>query len=747
MKLKKATAANKGRTANKPPPAADGQRKVPIRSEHRSESKKTVLDRTGAHQVEHARQTDRAAPDPRPARKQTPLKKSQGGEVKHPPVARAVPAPLQREAAPLLQRRRAMLLPKMLAPARPNAGTPKPVAPEKQRIADTQPTVGPQAAPGRQRNVAELDVLIAKYQALEAPKPTKQAPGPTPGAAMQQVADELDSFLADLALQASPVKPTKQANPSPVQVPLPTRTKATQDVLENLQQKKENQRETIRQGYLKQGWPAQAAKLFASEAIGKSPQKADEPTLRCYYILRQAGLPADMALKELNALPVKPGKDATDAFKAKAKSLPALRYDEDRIRLFCAARVLGKSEPSAQSIAKMGPYYLQLEQAGKVHEVRALLDEYRVSHSPLSFPRIVATVPEASMKELGSGSFNTVSSFTLDGQQYAFKPFLSRQELRKAEIAAHIRGDDAPDRVSLAGDLAAVDEDRHFPELRHIAVVRAAKALGLDGPDGVIGDAVVAIINGKPGLLMERAPGKPANQWFYYDNKLVPNTRPEDRKVAELVTRHAAALKDPVRAEDTRKMLGIYAVRFGSHGDIYLTGTGVSRNPTEDKQRFESPSYRRAMANAQLLTFIMNQADLHLGNLFVAPPATPDGEWKLTIIDADDAGGKRDARYWGSAAKESYLLVNQPKYLSAESVATMDKKAFEARMKNLDDDLAGSFTAEERKAIRERTTAVRESVKIKAAKVPVDDAEWASKKLRNPANSMTAKFSGIKLDA
>ncbi|MDO9217096.1 MAG: hypothetical protein Q7U14_07470, partial [Lacisediminimonas sp.] len=70
-------------------------------------------------------------------------------------------------------------------------------------------------------------------------------------------------------------------------------------------------------------------------------------------------------------------------------------------------------------------------------------------------------------------------------------------------------------------------------------------------------------------------------------------------------------------------------------------------------------------------------------------------------------------------------------------------KAFEARLKNLDDDLAGSFSAEERKAIKERTIAVRESVKVKAAKVPVDDAEWAIKKLINPANSMTAKFRGI----
>ncbi|MDO8300484.1 hypothetical protein, partial [Lacisediminimonas sp.] len=522
-----------------------------------------------------------------------------------------------------------------------------------------------------------------------------------------------------------------------------TKSKPTQDVLDTLQQKKENERERIHQDYLKQGWPADAAKIFASEAIGKSPQRADEPTLRCYYILRQAGLPADMALKELNAMPFKPRKDVTDGYEARAKSLPALQYDDERIRLFCAARVLGKSEPSAQSIAKFGPYYLQLEQAGKVHEVRALLDDYRVSYSPLSFPRLVARVPEDSMKKLGSGSFNTVSSLTLNGKQYAFKPFLSNQDLRDAEAAAKKRGDNAPGRVSLAGDLAAVDENRHFPELRHIAVVRTAKALGLDGPDGVIGDAVVAMINGKPGLLMELAPGKPANQWFYYDDKLAPNQRPEDKRVAELVTRHAAALKDPARAQATRRMLGIYAVRFGKNGEIYLTGTGVSRNPAQDKQRFESPSYRRAMANVQLLTFIMNQADLHLGNLFVAPPATPDGEWKLTIIDADDAGGKRDARHWGPDDKKSYLLVNQPKYLSAESVATMGTKAFEARLKNLDDDLAGSFSAEERKAIKERTIAVRESVKVKAAKVPVDDAEWAIKKLINPANSMTAKFRGI----
>ena len=96
-------------------------------------------------------------------------------------------------------------------------------------------------------------------------------------------------------------------------------------------------------------------------------------------------------------------------------------------------------------------------------------------------------------------------------------------------------------------------------------------------------------------------------------------------------------------------------------------------------------------------------------------------------------------------------MVNQPKYLSAESVATMSTEAFKAQMKNLDDDLTGYLPTEECEAITMRTTAVQKSlttkVKAKAAKVLTTDAEWAAKKLRNPANSMAAKFRGIGLVA
>ncbi len=848
MGIKKIIATIKGRTTHNPAPAADAPPAKPIR---RINSKKAVLQRTGADQLDHARQHDRA-----PAR----TKKIHLGDEQHHPARVAH----QSDANSRLQRREATRdLPRKLDPAvRPKGKPVAAVAPDGQRIVNTKPAVAPPARTAPDSALAQLDQLVAEFGLLEDKASAEKSlhPTATPGPAAQQIERELEAVLANLVEypvakeaekkpgapskntdtfshsqdvernkiqqqlvvqqqlidqnyplyaaqilakdavdsahqnveqpRAKPVPPDQRVKPAqvkadqaaanqakvddeiedlmaqlaaaaPVQRPKPSsqasgpatppsRSVATQNVLDKLNQKKKDEQRNLIQGYLDQGWREDAAKRFASEAIGTSAQKNDKPTLQCYDILRKGGLDADRALAAASTalanMGGKPVTDVTNAFLAEAKVNPVLQYDTERIEVYCAARLLGHSTARAQSIAKMGPFYLQAEQAGTVDNVRALLDEYRVSYSPLSFPRIVASVPQASMKILGSGTFNTVSSLTLNGEAYAFKPFLSNQELHDAQAAAKKWGTDAPDRVSLAGELAAVDENRHFPELRHIAVVRAAKALGLDGPEGVIGDAVVAIINGKPGLLMTLAPGERANQTYYYDDYLTPVRGPEEEKVFKLVTKHAAQLQDPVCAAATRKMLGIHSVRFGPYGAIYLTGTGASRDPARDQQKFESPSYRKAMANVQLLTFIMNQADLHLGNLLVEPPANPDEKWRLKIIDADDAGGKRDARYWGDTAKESYLLVNQPKYLSAESVATMGTKSFEARMKNLDDDLAGDFSQEERKAIKERTAAVRESVKTKAAKVPVDDAEWASKKLINPANSMTAKFRGIKLE-
>ncbi|MDO8301139.1 MAG: hypothetical protein Q7T64_15705, partial [Lacisediminimonas sp.] len=232
MKIKKITPANTGRSATTAPPAVGRQRKAPIRSEHRSDSKKAVLARTGADQLEHARQTDRTLPGARPARKQTTLKNTQNGEIKHHPATRAAPAPTQqRQADPRLQRRRAMLLPKMLAPARPKADTPDAVVPAKQRSASTKPIAAPQDPPVQQRAEAELDFLIAKYQALEPPKPAKKVPAQTatPGQAAQQVEDELEALLADLALQAPTAKQKQQQHPAPARVAVPTKSKPTQD--------------------------------------------------------------------------------------------------------------------------------------------------------------------------------------------------------------------------------------------------------------------------------------------------------------------------------------------------------------------------------------------------------------------------------------------------------------------------------------------------------------------------------------
>ncbi len=339
-----------------------------------------------------------------------------------------------------------------------------------------------------------------------------------------------------------------------------------------------------------------------------------------------ANTPANIATsRPANAAPpsttVKPATlEQAEQYRLEAAEFDEIRNDPERERAYAAHRLTGQSKEQARLLCKFGLHFFRCSLPRRA-ELRTLLDQYGVSRSPLCWPRREVRLPCAldDCPVLGKGTFNKVFALSLDGEDYAFKPFKKVAERKKGEA-----------QISHGGALLGLQEASFHPELRNMVAVQLADALGLLGPEGIVDEACIAIVNGVPGLLSRRVHGKPTahGNWWHrkFDNqtteaKLALWALDEDSKAIQ-------ACADP--AENLHALGLVQAVRRPDH--VRLTAARGKRSNKAAK-RFESLAFNLDMARAQVFIWLANLTDHHPGNILHERRGKRDG---IKLIDLDE---------------------------------------------------------------------------------------------------------------
>ncbi|MDB5799019.1 MAG: hypothetical protein JWP36_2921 [Paucimonas sp.] len=554
------------------------------------------------------------------------------------------------------------------------------------------------ANPRQARNVQQMDAKprITALADVLASQDIGRAPVPMP----KSVPQELETHMASLKPAPEPVDTASDS-------PGPPDWEAPDDLLER----------------------------FASESFVDAPSRSDEE-IRAYSLLRLGGLNESAAEDVVKTQGAGVSASQFQEFFAEAGRNRFLKYDFEAAALYCAARALGDSPARAVLAARNGPLYLESSMGTNGMsrtKIRTILRNYGLPTSPMLFPRRVL---DARMDVLGAGSFSTVYKVTVDGSPKAFKPFILPKDQEEDTISQH-------------GLKIGLSKSKHFAGLRHIAVVRAQQAMGLTGDDAVVGHAEIAIINGEPGLLMDLAEGGSFKQpWF---DEAVLEDSPHDGAylVALQLAKFKAALENPETRDAQLKLLGIYDFHTDENGDHVLTGTA----PPPEPGRYRDAGFKKAMSNAQYLAFIMNIADLHLGNLYLS--RRDDGSYKITMIDLGDSLGRRDIRHLlvrGINITETYRLAQDPRYVDQTLVDTVQRQRCQDLLANLEAEMKGCLDQDEINGISDRISWVESNRSDaeygpKTTKVLDGARAWTTVKMRGPTKSWVGKWRGVNIDA
>jgi hypothetical protein len=327
-----------------------------------------------------------------------------------------------------------------------------------------------------------------------------------------------------------------------------------------------------------------ALQEIQNRVMDRSPEPGRAEVLKAANAVRKSGRSApQLATPEL-----------VDLYRKQAAAFPEVRHDDERIAAYIAHRINGSDIPHARKDCQYGLYYLRCSQA-KREQIEALLDEYGVSTSPMCWPRheLRLDQPLEKCPLLDDGSSNKIHAIRHNGQDYSFQPFRSFVD----QIF------EPKPTISSRGELLGLQSETYFPGLPRLAAGSVAAALGLLGKDGVIGAAWVAIINGVPGILEQRAWGRMEARRSLRNEKLSANS-PVGRMAADALKAGETQLD---RLQAVHALGLVHAVR--EKDSVRLTGN-LGQRSKRAAQRYAASEYKVQMLRAQVFACAVNVANL-----------------------------------------------------------------------------------------------------------------------------------------
>lgn len=386
--------------------------------------------------------------------------------------------------------------------------------------------------------------------------------------------------------------------------------------------------------------------------------------------------------------------------------------------LFVCARMLGKSVGEANYCSRCGPKYLILERRNELFLVQNALKHHGISQSPISFPRKIVQVK--SMETLGKGSFNKVYKITWQGKEWAWKP---------------ARKDTQP---SFQATMRGIHPDAHFPVESNLLGAWVDNSLAQESGDPAsrsIGQTMVALVNGKPGLLMEIAQGSDerlgahaVRRKVYEDDLLTQKLE----ALSQTLPRFKDQLRDPCVQEAVCKLLGLTALSFDEQDELIYSGTFVDAVQAPiDASLFSDPEFLKHASDALIGLDISGASDLHTGNCKVGP----DGH-TVSFYDLDDAGAAVEVKQAleRSADVQHHRLFMPPVtlYCSKARCAALLSDGFARRMQRLQKDLAGHYPQNRLKALVQRYQDRKQRAQDGRITAVNDGQDWLKIDFSNP---------------
>jgi hypothetical protein len=398
----------------------------------------------------------------------------------------------------------------------------------------------------------------------------------------------------------------------------------------------------------------------------------------------------------------------------------AFTASDEQVFIFCLYRAQGCSAEEAGQNCRFGPYYLGLG-ADKRGEYMESVRKKGFSGCPLTFPRIDATVDEKTFEVLGSGLSNSVYKIEVSGRAYAWKPY--NPTVLPSGGAAH----------------SGITEKGYYPMESHMFALTIAKAMaGFDDSRCVVGEALPAIINDKPGLLMDIAPGS--------------NRRLGTHVYREEIARDSAQYRSCMRAKESFKNPHIYntqckimratAITFeGVDGkDLYITGPRTLDGSTNHvkTEMFENPGFLEDQFDVDLVCDLIGHTDKHVGNIFY------NGS-KFTLIDLDDTFGidkyEDIVKEEDASGKHFLLFLTAPvKYVSARSAECLQSAGFSKVVDAAIADLETiSYPAARITACVDRILDRKAGIEAKEIEVIKNPEDWLKIDISDPTASLAGR--------
>jgi hypothetical protein len=462
---------------------------------------------------------------------------------------------------------------------------------------------------------------------------------------------------------------------------------------------------------------------YAGEDIPLLAGKSEQQSRLAYCLGRTAGLD-DAAAKDFSAASSIASNVAhfhEAANLSNSASDPAARVN------YCVLRAMDIDLDISEEWANIGPgggaaiYTHGIEKLTAIYQ-----DQANLELRPGVFPRFIGNAipaPDGKKALLGTGQFNAVELLriidprTNQEREFAFKP---SKPNASTGLGAHLSG---------------IAAHACYPETRNLAAVAVAGALGLLGKDGVTGDAFMGIVDGRPGLLMEVAAGKPMAH-PNFNIRLNPDSSDYARLTHPLIKEQVLA--DPAVARAQADILGVHSIRYDGD-DVILTGsvTDLKHPDTLEPYWNNDPSLKKAYARIEFFDRLINESDCHPGNIIVEKNKE-DGRYYARRIDLDQSFGSKSNIVLGHANSfMTYYLPIPARYIDRELA---DKMRLPATRAAVEAAVSDKLTVPvEIKACMIRFDLMLAAINNNEIAIIDNDENWHKVEMNNPLTSLFAR--------
>lgn len=418
---------------------------------------------------------------------------------------------------------------------------------------------------------------------------------------------------------------------------------------------------------------------------------------------------------------------------------------DDEKSLYILHRLQGRDHATAEQGTRYGPLYL-VHRSQERAQVQDLLSAFGISASPLCYPRKQVLVPTP-MAELGKGMNNQVYKIRIDGKDWAWKPA-------------------NPDALPGPGaSWCGIAEEDYRPVESNMIAYKYAKALAPpDGRGCVVGETMVAIVNGEPGLLMEVAPGTEKLLGTHLYQQLLPDTTPGYDSLKRLWPSITA---DRKRYDAICKVHGVSGIEWNENDQKFYV-TGVDPAYPIHETLFKVPSFLKGLFDLNLVGSMIGWSDSHVGNIFIAGYTGDPETDKVTVrmIDPDDSGTVRDyadmlaattsAAEWTVAYRNPdvepvlihrdsvrhllYFMTPPVEFIDQATADALKSQHFELERQALNKDMKGHYPQERMDAINRRTDAYKAALDGGSIEVVETLDDWLYVPCNDPKTSLAGRM-------